>query len=275
MLGSRGFRVAQKICASRAPYASSIRPWTPQTSTSRTPQGPFLSNIAPTRCRTSLTASNAISPIRETRLARWARQFLPPGGSTNAFELLTRLSQGINHGFLYRRREAKGIQQPVETLQLGHGSCRDFAMLMIEVGARVRFRRAVCVRISRCSVRRAGGAREWLNWWVDPCLGANLFAGHRLDRFRPHARQRRHDRSCHRCGRARSSSCDPAPRHLSSDFLRTISPWRCKCASRPMRQSRPMRFPNVPRADNSVDLFDRRPGVDSYILEREGHSGRE
>jgi transglutaminase-like putative cysteine protease len=62
----------------------------------------------------------------------WVRQFLPPNGSIGAFELLTRLSQGIKHGFLYRRREAKGIQQPVETLHLGHGSCRDFAMLMIE-----------------------------------------------------------------------------------------------------------------------------------------------
>ena len=71
-------------------------------------------------------------PDPGNELGRWARQFLPPGVSTNAFELLNRLSQGINHGFLYRRREARGIQQPVETLQLGHGSCRDFAMLMIE-----------------------------------------------------------------------------------------------------------------------------------------------
>ncbi len=42
------------------------------------------------------------------------------------------MSQGIYCGFRYRRREAKGIQLPLETLQLGHGSCRDFAMLMIE-----------------------------------------------------------------------------------------------------------------------------------------------
>jgi len=34
--------------------------------------------------------------------------------------------------FLYQRREVKGIQTPVETLRVGHGSCRDFAMLMIE-----------------------------------------------------------------------------------------------------------------------------------------------
>jgi transglutaminase-like putative cysteine protease len=71
-------------------------------------------------------------PDPGNEVGRWARQFLPPGGSIGTFELLTRLSQGINHGFRYRRREAKGIQQPVETLRLGHGSGRDFALLMIE-----------------------------------------------------------------------------------------------------------------------------------------------
>lgn len=65
-------------------------------------------------------------------VAQWARQFLPADGQIAALDLLTRLSQGIHDGFLYRRREAKGIQTPVETLQLGHGSCRDFALLMID-----------------------------------------------------------------------------------------------------------------------------------------------
>ncbi len=68
----------------------------------------------------------------ENEVGRWALQFLPPSGSMGAFELLNRLSQGINRDFLYRRREAKGIQTPGETLRIGHGSCRDFAMLMIE-----------------------------------------------------------------------------------------------------------------------------------------------
>jgi transglutaminase-like putative cysteine protease len=65
-------------------------------------------------------------------VGHWARQFLPPGGSIGTLELLTRIADGIRHGLLYRRREAKGIQHPSETLRLGHGSCRDFAMLMIE-----------------------------------------------------------------------------------------------------------------------------------------------
>src|SRR5215467_12726211 len=71
-------------------------------------------------------------PDPGNEVSRWALQFVPSNGSIGAFKLLTRLSQGIKGGFLYRRREAKGIQLPVETLRLGHGSCRDFAMLMIE-----------------------------------------------------------------------------------------------------------------------------------------------
>jgi hypothetical protein len=71
-----------------------------------------------------------LDPMDE--VGRWARQLLLPSGAIGAFELLARLSQAIHHGFLYKRREAKGIQPPMETLRLGHGSCRDFAMLMID-----------------------------------------------------------------------------------------------------------------------------------------------
>ena len=78
-----------------------------------------------------------LDPIDE--VGRWARQLLLPSGAIGAFELLTRLSQGIHHGFLYKRREAKGIQPPIETLRLGHGSCRDFAMLMIDAARSIGF----------------------------------------------------------------------------------------------------------------------------------------
>ena len=67
----------------------------------------------------------------------WARRFLPaPAG---IFDLLTRIAEDIRHGFLYRRRETKGIQHPLETLRLGQGSCRDFAMLMIEASRALGF----------------------------------------------------------------------------------------------------------------------------------------
>ena len=70
-----------------------------------------------------------LHPDPDDHVGVWARQFLE---GKDTLDLLTRLSQGIHRGFRYRRREAKGIQPPLETLRLGHGSCRDFALLMIE-----------------------------------------------------------------------------------------------------------------------------------------------
>ena len=99
-----------------------------------------------------------LDPMDE--VGRWARQFLPPSGSIGAFELLTRLSQGIHHGFLYRRREAKGIQPPLETLgprpwelpRLRHADDRG--------GALVWFRRALCVGVSRSPARTIRRSRR-------------------------------------------------------------------------------------------------------------------
>lgn len=62
----------------------------------------------------------------------FARRFQAEVGGTLApWPLLCALSDGIHRGFAYRRREAQGIQAPEETLRLGHGACRDFAVLMI------------------------------------------------------------------------------------------------------------------------------------------------
>ena len=71
-------------------------------------------------------------PIRTTRSAAGPASSCTPAGSIGTLELLVRLSKASIRAFVYRRREAKGIQQPLETLRLGHGSCRDFALLMIE-----------------------------------------------------------------------------------------------------------------------------------------------
>jgi transglutaminase-like putative cysteine protease len=82
-----------------------------------------------------------LHPDPADEVARWARQFLPtPGPATGSpgtepgesLEFLSRLARGIHTGFRYRRREAKGIQTPLETLRLGRGTCRDFALLMVE-----------------------------------------------------------------------------------------------------------------------------------------------
>ena len=65
-------------------------------------------------------------------LAPWTARFLASPGSTTTMTLLDSMTRGIKEQFVYLRRTEKGVQRPAETLQRGSGSCRDFAVLMME-----------------------------------------------------------------------------------------------------------------------------------------------
>ncbi len=65
-------------------------------------------------------------------LERWARQFLRGEGPTDTHELLSAMTFAIKRDFTYRTRDESGTQDPLETLRNGSGSCRDFALLMME-----------------------------------------------------------------------------------------------------------------------------------------------
>jgi transglutaminase-like putative cysteine protease len=64
-------------------------------------------------------------------LDHWAASFLRPDGSADTRDLLVDMTQTIHRTFKHVPRHDKGIQDPVQTLVLMSGSCRDFAMLMI------------------------------------------------------------------------------------------------------------------------------------------------
>jgi transglutaminase-like putative cysteine protease len=68
----------------------------------------------------------------ERRLARWAQRFIKMGRVNHTGELLMTLTHGIKDGFTYERRLEKGTQDPTTTLAIARGSCRDFAVLMME-----------------------------------------------------------------------------------------------------------------------------------------------
>jgi transglutaminase-like putative cysteine protease len=63
---------------------------------------------------------------------QWVTQFLDPSGVTDTMGLLTAMTCAIKRDFVYKRRTEKGVQSPTETLQIRRGSCRDFAVLMME-----------------------------------------------------------------------------------------------------------------------------------------------
>jgi transglutaminase-like putative cysteine protease len=66
------------------------------------------------------------------QVKEWVSQFLDPSGTTGTMCLLRAMTLGIQQDFVYARRIAKGVQSPDETLQTRKGSCRDFAVLMME-----------------------------------------------------------------------------------------------------------------------------------------------
>ncbi len=74
-----------------------------------------------------------IYPPEVAQLRQWfsATGLAPAPGKTSAvFDDMAAL---IKRSITYSRREEPGVQSPADTLRLGTGSCRDMAVLMIEI----------------------------------------------------------------------------------------------------------------------------------------------
>lgn len=76
-------------------------------------------------------------------VTEWTRRFLELGGSSDTEKFLRALNTAIRDEFTYSERYELGVQSPVVTLKARSGSCRDYALLMMEavrsVGLAARF----------------------------------------------------------------------------------------------------------------------------------------
>lgn len=70
-------------------------------------------------------------PDPNGELEAWAKGFVATR-PTDTMALLTDINNSIHANFAYNLRIEEGTQPPLETLRLGTGSCRDFALLLIE-----------------------------------------------------------------------------------------------------------------------------------------------
>ncbi len=70
-------------------------------------------------------------PETEAVVPRWARRFAKGLDSVGTQDLLVAMMQAIRDQVPYRRRDEFGVQPPEVTLAQG-GTCRDFAVLMME-----------------------------------------------------------------------------------------------------------------------------------------------
>jgi len=72
------------------------------------------------------------------RLANWARGFVR-GTHTDTLALLKDMVAGVSAGIGYQSREEEGTQTPLQTIDRGWGSCRDFAVLFAEAARSLGF----------------------------------------------------------------------------------------------------------------------------------------
>ena len=70
-------------------------------------------------------------PASRRTIDRWSAQFLANDNSANLYDLLVDMTRAIKQTIKHESRHEEGIQDPVQTLSLASGSCRDVAVLMI------------------------------------------------------------------------------------------------------------------------------------------------
>lgn len=82
-------------------------------------------------------------PDPDRKLIEWTRERLSLSGEMDTEEFLIGVTRNIQSSFRYEMRESPGVQTPLETLERGAGSCRDYALFMMEavrsVGLAARF----------------------------------------------------------------------------------------------------------------------------------------
>jgi transglutaminase-like putative cysteine protease len=72
-------------------------------------------------------------PDPNAMLSTWTKQFLEgEEGGADTFATLTRMCKGIQESLKYAMRFEPGTQPPATTLESGGGTCRDYALLMME-----------------------------------------------------------------------------------------------------------------------------------------------
>ena len=104
-------------------------------------------------------------------LQRWARNFVL--GNSDTLGILESMVNAIKSDFAYYRRSSSGTQDPCETLTKKSGTCRDFALLMIEalrqLGFAARFVSGYIHNPARAERRGSGATHAWVQIYLPGC----------------------------------------------------------------------------------------------------------
>lgn len=131
-------------------------------------------------------------PDPDRKVDAWARRILAGAGSTRTLAVLEAMTHAIKHEFRYGARHEEGTQTAAQTIELGTGTCRDLAVLMMEAlrsfGLATRFVTGYLYDDTSGTTRGGGSTHAWCGvylpgaGWIeyDPTNG--LVAGANLIR---------------------------------------------------------------------------------------------
>ena len=109
-------------------------------------------------------------PDPERLVDAWARRLVTSTGETDTQALLVHMTSGIREAFRYEAREAEGTQTPVETLARGSGTCRDFALFMMEAARSLGFAaRFVSGYLYDDQAVGGGATHAWVQVYLPGC----------------------------------------------------------------------------------------------------------
>ena len=108
---------------------------------------------------------------------RWARSFVRYDGQTRLQTLLADMTQAIHGDFNYGKRLHGAPQAPAETLALRAGTCRDFAVLMMDAARSLGLAAQFVSGYLYCPPRQVGGltrvggghTHAWLRVYLPAC----------------------------------------------------------------------------------------------------------
>lgn len=100
-------------------------------------------------------------PHDGTAVLSWLRDLYRPGTTAGTLELLGQLNSRIHGAFQYVHREEFGVQMPCETLAKGSGSCRDYAVFMMEAARHWGFAARFVTGYVRMNEGQHGATHAW------------------------------------------------------------------------------------------------------------------
>ena len=97
---------------------------------------------------------------------QWLLNLYSPGQLINTSDLLNKLNTRIYEAFRYNARYDPGVQLPCQTLALGSGSCRDYAVFMMEAARHWGFGSRFVTGYIQMAEGQHGATHAWTEIYV-------------------------------------------------------------------------------------------------------------